>query len=58
MAKPDLELVRLEEALRLARERLALIVQNVGDPGAIKAAEDPCENAAAAVTEHKAKGTA
>ena len=38
MAKPDLELVRLEEALRLARERLALIVQNVGDPGAIKAA--------------------
>ena len=39
MAKPDLELLRLEEVLRLARERLALIILQVGDPAVIKAAE-------------------
>ena len=56
MANPDLELLRLEEALRLARERLALIIQKVDDPAAIKAAEDLCDEAAAAVAAHGAKG--
>ena len=56
MAPPDLELLRLEEALRLARERLTLIIQNVGDPAAIKAAEVLCAEAAAAITAHKATG--
>ena len=36
MAKPDLELLRLKEVLRLARERLTLIIQKVDDPAAIR----------------------
>jgi len=56
MAKPDLELLRLEEVLRLARERLALIILQVGDPAVIKAAEDLCAEAAAAVAAHRAEG--
>jgi hypothetical protein len=54
MANPDLELLRLEEALRLARLRLAQVVEKVGDPAAIKAAEDLCAEAEAAVAAHKA----
>jgi DNA-directed RNA polymerase specialized sigma24 family protein len=55
MANLDPELLRLEEILRLARERLALIIQKVGDPAAIKAAEDLCAEAVVAVAAHKAK---
>jgi hypothetical protein len=54
MTNLDPELLRLEEALCLARERLALIIQKVGDPAAIKAAEDLCAEAAAAVAAYKA----
>jgi hypothetical protein len=54
MANPDLELLRLEQALRLARERLTLIIQKVGDPAAIKAAEGLCAEAAAAVAARRA----
>lgn len=53
MANRDLELLRLEEVLRLARERLTLIIQKVGDPAAIKAAEDLCAEAAAAIAAHR-----
>jgi hypothetical protein len=56
MAKPDPELLRLEEALRAARQRLELVAEKLGDPGVIKAAQDICEEAAAAVTAHRAKG--
>jgi hypothetical protein len=49
MANLDPELLRLEEVLRLARVRLALVIEKVGDPAAIKAAEDLCAEAAAAV---------
>jgi hypothetical protein len=52
----DLELLRLEEVLRLARGRLTQIIQKVGDPRAIKAAEDLCAEAAAAVAAYQAKG--
>ena|SRR5260370_34865782 len=46
---PDLEFLRLEEALRQARERLAWIRRFVPDRAAIKAAEDLCAEATAAV---------
>jgi hypothetical protein len=55
MAHLDPELLRLEEALRLARERLTLIIQKVDDRAAIKAAEDLCAEAVAAVAAHRAK---
>jgi hypothetical protein len=55
MATPDLELQRLDEALRLARRRLALVIEKVGDPAAIRAAEDLCAEAAAAVAAHRAR---
>ena len=54
MTNPDFELLRLEEVLRLARVRLAQVIQKVGDPAAIKAAEELCAEAAAAVAAHKA----
>jgi hypothetical protein len=56
MAKPDLELLRLKEVLRLARERLTLIIQKVDDPAAIKAAEDLCAEAEAAVDAYGEEG--
>ena len=56
MADADSELQRLEQTVRLARERLAQIIQKVGDPRAIKAAEDLCAEAAAAVAAYQAKG--
>jgi hypothetical protein len=40
MAISDPELLRLQDALRVARERLAMVRQNVDDRAAIKAAED------------------
>ena len=57
MANPDPELLRLEEALRLARERLALIIQKVDDPAAIKAAQDLCAEAVTAVAARRAMGS-
>src|SRR5229473_458204 len=48
MTNPDLELLRLEEVLRLARDRLARISRMVADPAVVKAAEDLCAEAAAA----------
>ena len=56
MANFDPELLRLEEVLRLARVRLALVIEKVGDPAAVKAAEDLCAEAAAAVAAHKGIG--
>ena len=50
----DLELLQLEEVLRLARLRLTQVIDKVGDPAAIKAAEELCAEAAAAVAAHKA----
>lgn len=55
MANADLELLRLEKALRVARERLTQIVQGVNDPAAVKAGEELYAEAAAAVAAHKAK---
>ena len=46
---PDLELRRLEHVLRLARDRLALIIRMVPDPAVLKAAEDLCAEAIAAI---------
>lgn len=57
MANLDPELLRLEEVLRRARVRLALVIEKVGDPAAVKAAEDLCAEAAAAVAAHKARVT-
>jgi hypothetical protein len=57
MVDSDLELRRLEEVLRLARERLTLIIRTVGDPAAIKAAEHLCAEAAAAVAAHREEGS-
>ena len=51
---PDLELIRLEEALLLARDRLALMVRMVSDPAALKAAQDLCVEASAAVDAYTA----
>jgi hypothetical protein len=56
MANADPELIRLEEVLRLSRQRLTQIIQKVGDPAAIKAAKDLCAEAAAAVQAYRAKG--
>ena len=36
MAYPDLELARLEDVLRLARDRLALIIRMVPDPAVVR----------------------
>ena len=49
MAYPGFELLRLEEVLRLARDRLALIIRMVADPAVLRAAEDLCAEAIAAV---------
>jgi hypothetical protein len=54
MAHPDLELLRLEQALTRARERLTWIVLKIADPPTIKAAEDLYAEAVAAVRAHAA----
>jgi CBS-domain-containing membrane protein len=51
----DLELLRLEEVLRVARERLAGIIRMVPDPAVLKAAEDLCAKAIAALGEYRRK---
>ena len=55
MANPELELLRLEEVLRLARDRLAGIIRMVPDPAVVKAAEDLCAEAFAALGVYRAK---
>jgi hypothetical protein len=37
---PDLELIRLEQVLRVARDRSALIIRMIPDPAVLKVAED------------------
>jgi hypothetical protein len=51
----DLELLRLEEDLRVARERLARIIRMVPDPAVLKAAEDLCAKAMAALAAYRRK---
>ena len=57
MAHPDLELLRLEEALRVARDPVAEIIRMVPDPAVVRAAEDLCAEAVAALGVYRAKGT-
>ena len=51
----DFELLRLEEIVRLARDRLASIIRMVPDPAVVKAAEDLCAEAVAALGVYRAK---
>jgi hypothetical protein len=51
----DLELLRLEEDLRVGRERLARISRMVPDPAAVKAAEDLCAKVIAALAAYRRK---
>ncbi|SRR6266568_7529421 len=51
MAYPDCEL------LRLARNRLALIIRMVPDPAVLRAAEDLCAEAAAALRLYRTKAS-
>ena len=55
MANVDPELQRLEETIRVARERLTQVIQKVAGPAAIKAATDICAEAIAAVRAYLAK---
>ena len=57
MARPDLELLRLEQALRQAHERLMRITLSFSDRTVLTAAEDICADAATAVAEYKGKGS-
>ena len=57
MAYPDFELLRLEEVLRLARDRLALIIRMVPDPAVLRAAEGLCAEAAAALRLYRTKAS-
>jgi hypothetical protein len=57
MAYPDFELLRLEEVLRLARDRLALIIRMVPDPAVLRAAEDLCAEAAVALRLYRTKAS-
>ena len=54
VATPDFELLRLEEALRLAETRLFWMRRSMPDPAALKAAEDLCAEAAAAMATYQA----
>jgi hypothetical protein len=56
MASPDLELLRLEEVLSLARDRLALVIRMLPDPALLRAAEDLCAEATAAVFHIRLRG--
>jgi hypothetical protein len=49
---PDVELLRLERALHQARDRLGWISRFISDPAVLKAAEDLCAEAVAAVGAH------
>jgi hypothetical protein len=59
MSKSDLELLRLERALHRARDRLGSLTRFISDPAVLRAAEDLCAEAAAAVdaywAAHKAR---
>jgi hypothetical protein len=55
MPHRDLELARLEEVLRLARDRLGRIIRMVPDPAVVKAAEELCTEAATAVGAYRVK---
>ena len=55
MAHPDHELARLEEDLRLAQDRLALIIRMISDPAVVKAAGDLCAEAVRALGVYRAK---
>ena len=55
MANVAPELQRLEETIRVARERLTQVIQKVADPAAIKAATNICAEAIAAVRAYLAK---
>ena len=52
----DPELLRLEKILLQARARLDRITGSFSDPTLLKAAEDLCAKAAAAVAAYKANG--
>ena len=55
VANPDFELLRLEEVVRLARDRLAGIIRMVPDHAVVKAAEDLCAEAVAVLGAYRAK---
>jgi hypothetical protein len=57
MAYPDFELLRLEEVLRLARDRPALIIRMVPDPAVLRAAEGLCAEAAASLRLYRTKAS-
>jgi hypothetical protein len=57
VANPDFELLRLEEVVRLARDRLAGIIRMVPDPAVVRAAEDLCADAVTALGVYRAKAT-
>ena len=50
----DLELLRLERALHQARDRLGWITRFISDAAVLRAAEDLCAEAAAAVDAYMA----
>ena len=55
MHHPDLELLRLEDVLRLARGRLDMIIRMVPDPAVVKAAEGLCADAVTALGVYRAR---
>jgi hypothetical protein len=55
MTNPDLELAQLEKAPRLAQGRLALVVRMISDPAVVKAAEELCAEAVAALGVYRTK---
>jgi hypothetical protein len=54
MSNSDPDLLRLEEALRRADTRLSWMRRSMSDPAALKAAEDLCSEATAAVVAYQA----
>ena len=54
MSNSDPDFIRLEEALRLADTRLSTMRRSVSDPAALKAAEDLCAEATAAIGAYQA----
>jgi hypothetical protein len=51
----DLERIRLQEALRSAQQRLAWMRRSILDPAALKAGEDLCAKALAAVVAYQSR---
>jgi hypothetical protein len=54
---PDAELLRLEAALSIARERLLRVTLRFSDPAVLKAAQDLYSEALAAVAAYTARVT-